>query len=197
MTPNESGTDRPQEGETVTLTDEQKQHAQAALRAVQEGVATTPQDLLNEWKAAPEWRELRNISDHGRDSDDFIEDTQKWVPVSNIIGISSDIVSEFMKGRMTSALQLLLEEEFQPWYPHDQPYLMEVCGDFYVDSDGSHRSMACKLVGIKEIYANVSVADVNESEYRTWVEHRDRGQHRDPISDSDSEPSGTAARDRG
>lgn len=163
---------RPEEGEPITLTEEQNQRARAALRAVQEDVATNPHDLLDEWKAAPGWRIIRTMSE---DDEVPTRSAEKWVPVSNIIGLDRDLLDDFMDSRMERALRLLAEGQFQPRYGgRNRPVYREICGDFYVTVDGSHRSMACKTVGVDEIYAEVEVVDVDESEYRMWVESRDR-----------------------
>ena len=190
----DGGDDRPREGETVPLTDEQKQRARAALRAVQEGVATTPHDLLDEWVAPPDSYELKSMSD--ADDEDFSEHTEKWVPVSSIKGIDRDLRDEFMEGRMKSALEMFADERFQPKHT-ESPYYMEVCGDFYVSMDGSHRSMASKVVGIEEIYANVDVVDVNESEYQEWVDRRHRDRPTSSTSDATEATPDGATDDRG
>lgn len=173
------------EGEPVELTDEQQRRARAALRAFEEGVATKPQHLT-EWKAPPSWSELQAMSE--TDDDEFAESVEKWVPVSNIVGISDDLVDDFMEGRMTGALRLLIDNEFQPHYEDEDLYYREICGDLYVSLNGSHRSIACKTVGIDEVYANVEHVDVTESEYREWVARRDGTYESDDDDDQRPDP---------
>jgi hypothetical protein len=164
-------TRRPNEGEPLELTNDQRQRARAALRAIEERIATTPQNLINDWKAKPQWSELRSMSN--AEDEEFTDVTERWVSVSDISGISRDLVGEFMEGRMKHALQLLANDEFQPKYPHGKLHYLDICGDLYVTTDGSHRSMACKTVGVNEVYARVEQVNVDDTEYQEWEDRHD------------------------
>ena len=83
-------TRRLNEGEPLELTTDQRQRARAALRAVEEGIATTPQNLINDWKAKPQWSEIRRMSN--ADDEEFTDVTERWVSVSDISGIRRDLV---------------------------------------------------------------------------------------------------------
>ena len=176
-------TRRLNEGEPLELTNDQRQRARAALRAVEERIATTPQDLINDWKTKPEWSEIRSMSN--ADDEEFTDVTERWVSVSDISGISRELVGEFMEGRITHALQLLANDEFQPKYSHGKLHYLDICGDLYVTVDGSHRSMACKTVGVNEVYARVEQVDVDDAEYQEWVDRRDGNDRSDPTPNID------------
>ena len=90
-----------------------------------------------------------------------------------------------MDGRMKHALQLLANDEFQPKYPHGDLYYLDICGDLYVTVDGSHRSIACKTVGVNEVYARVDQVDVDDTEYQEWVDRRDRNDRPDLTPNTD------------
>lgn len=129
----------------LTLDAEQRKRAEDLLQKVRSGEATEPKDVVDEWKPQP------RIVTSG-------ESILKWVSLSDVVGTDPDLTDEFMNGRLTFALELLLNGEFQPKYS-SPPHYIEIDGEFYVGNDGNHRTLACKAVGVEEIYARVYVAD--------------------------------------
>lgn len=154
----------------IELTEEQRQRAEEALEQIKRGEVTHPKDLLDEWKACPEWQEI----DRMYEGDVYKESVtvEKWIPISNIVGTVSGNIDRFKKSRIESAFQRLLDGRFEPDHSR-KPHYIEVGGDLYVGADGNHRSIACKVVGLDKILARVSEAPVNEAAYQRWTARRD------------------------
>lgn len=157
----------------LELTQQQSKRARDVLEQVKNGDATHATDLIDEWKGTPPdctLERMANVDGRGE-----IGTVYGWISVSDIAGTDPELTGRFEKGRIESVLQLMIDGRYRPEYVenHGMPHYREICGDLYVGSDGNHRSIACKAVGIDKIYAQITEYDVDETEYQRWKAHRD------------------------
>lgn len=155
----------------LELTDEQRRQAQATLDAVKNGEATHPLDFLDEWHAGPEHRDLHYLGTRYTDATENIPDeVEEWIALDSVRGIGWELYDRFVDSRLKSTLRLLIDGKFQPKYERGKPHYMELDGDLYVQADGTHRTLACKATGVKEIYARVThVPGIGTTPYRNWM----------------------------
>ena len=126
----------------------QEELAKRLCRKIESGEVSEPNDLpIDSWKGFPrddvEWIEEK-------------EEDQRMVPVKEIKG-TDQLNTERLDGyRMIKALMTLgMGDYFKR--PDHPPHLMHVEGDgYYVGSDGNHRTMSHKCLGIKQMYAKVT-----------------------------------------
>jgi len=142
------------------LSDEQKGRAEDLLERVENGDASHPTDLLDNWEPCPTWSELDAMS-NGSVFDDAneLKKEEKWVPLSNVVGTDAKLTDRFEEDRIKKVLKWMLAGEFQPKHS-DRPQYIEIGGDYYVGSDGNHRTIVSKAVGIDEIFAEVTIIPV-------------------------------------
>lgn len=165
----------------ITLTPAQRQRARAALRALEEGIISRPTDLVDVWREEPPPDAFEAEEDGDGDGDageseqsdageeSLPTEVEKMVPVEDIVGAGFAI--HFEEDRLERSLTRLLKGVYDvAWEPPNAPVYAEYCGEYYVATDGTHRSLACKAVGVEEILGTVYIHDVDEAEYQAWVD---------------------------
>lgn len=155
----------------IELTAEQSERAKDALERAENDEATCATDLLDEWKTAPSnpvLRRLSNTNDNG-----YTGTVYGWISTEDICGTDGD--GEFLGNRIEITLRRMINGRYRPEHTRNNqmPHYKEICGDLYVGQDGNHRSVACKYVGVDEIYAQISEYDVDEDAYNRWKAQRD------------------------
>ncbi|WP_154019900.1 hypothetical protein [Halococcus sediminicola] len=173
----------------LELTQQQSKRARDVLEQVKNGDATHATDLIDEWKGAPPdytLERMANVDGRGE-----VGTVYGWISVSDIAGTDPELTGRFEKGRIESVLQLMIDGQYRPEHVenHGMPHYREICGDLYVGSDGNHRSIACKAIGIDKIYAQITEYDVNETEYQRWKARRDGELVDTMVSDTSRGPS--------
>lgn len=146
---------------TLTLDREQRERAHELLEAIKRGAINRPTDFLDEWRACPSHDELTERYGRGL-FDGPTERTERWVSLADVAGTHATLVDTFKRQRLTAVLRILLEGWFQPKYDHP-PHYLEIDGELFVGYDGNHRTMVCKAIRVKEIYAKVSIIKTGES----------------------------------
>jgi len=129
--------------ETITLSDSQTVKAEQLLEMLDEDIH--PSDIVSEWNPTPSRTNLEWTNIGG-----------EYIPVTEIIGTEKHNIDRLEPKRMKNIVELLLNGEFNREH-HLAPVLCKIDGDYYVDSDGNHRVLAHKFIGIEEIYADVVV----------------------------------------
>lgn len=161
----------------ITLTNSQRERAEDALERVRSEDATHPSDLVDTWRGAPTPYHLSKLSANLESDSEFPETrtTYGWISPSNIVGTDHELTGRFVKGRMESAFERLIDGRYQPDYIRNNamPHYDEIDGDLYVGVDGNHRSIACKTVGIGSMYARITEHAVDVEEYRLWKARKD------------------------
>lgn len=148
---------------TLTLSDEQEKRAKDILERVKEGEVTHPNDVLDKWEGCPSWSELDAMSGGMVFNEETDLSEEKWVPLTNVVGTDAELTDRFEEERIEGVLEMLLAGEFKPKYTSKPPKYIEVNGDYYVGSDGNHRTIVAKAVGLEELFADVTVIPVDES----------------------------------
>ena len=145
---------------TLTLSDEQKKRAEDILKRVENGDASHPMDILDDWEPCPTWSEMDAMC-NGRvlDEANELEREEKWVSISNVVGTDAELTDRFEEDRIEKILKWMLAGEFQPKHS-DRPNYLEIGGNYYVGSDGNHRTIVSKALGVDEIFAEVTVIPV-------------------------------------
>lgn len=131
---------------TYSLTKEQERRAKTIIQNVNS--YSSPSELVDSWEAAPS-----NLS-----YDQFEEKRNVKVPVERIQGTDKHNINRLVNSRLESIVRLLLEGRFEKrrqkrGVPH---YICVNGNDYFVDSDGNHRTIAFKAIGIDNIYADVT-----------------------------------------
>lgn len=133
----------------IELDEKQKQKAEELANGIIEGQINHPKDFLEEWKGTPDeglcWGQ------------DLVSKTNKetMVDPSKIKGTERVNIDRFEKNRILRVLKWLHKGEYKEKPPHP-PDLNLIDGDYYVSSEGNHRSMSHKYLGIDKMYAEVT-----------------------------------------
>jgi hypothetical protein len=150
---------------TIELTATQRGRAEQLKDRLDNGKVTKPQDInrVRPWDSIS----IKDINEQ-REYDVYEpvnpEDTEKWVDPDDIVGVSGSPKPDehnpqkerLEPSRLHSALDRLLSGKFDVRYKQSPKYI-ELDGDYYVSSDGIHRSIACKAVNIDQIWGEVTV----------------------------------------
>lgn len=104
--------------------------------------------LVNEWKPFPRY-EVEWVEEDG-------EDYMK-VPLDQVVGTDELNVTRMKPTRMKKALMLFHMEDYEK-EPSHPPHLMKVkdTGEYFVGTDGNHRTLAHKILGLDYMYARVT-----------------------------------------
>lgn len=155
--------------EPLELTDAQRKRAEVALEVIRRKEIPQIQDFVDKWRTYPRKSVLHEIAE-GKPYEDR-EQRKEWVAVEDIRG--SDRGPTHDVYRIKPHFTQLLEGRFRPRYEVEGtslPRYVEIAGDLYVGIDGNHRSIACKAVGVDEIFAQVTPIPVDEEKYQRWIE---------------------------
>lgn len=136
--------------DTIELSHEKKKLAAQLSEQAQN--CRTPLKFVDNWYALSEqtveWNEDRG-------------EKMKEVPVDKIVGTCPQNIHRFQPYRFQKVLKKLAmgewrEEVGKPEAPH-----FKQVGDFYyIGSDGTHRALAFKALGIEKLYARVTYYDI-------------------------------------
>ena len=139
--------------ETYTLTDPQRDRARDLYHKVDDGKISTPTELVNEWKTPS------RITDPKLDSDsDYLPYPEKteFINPSNITGTFESNINRFNPGRIKSHLARFHNGEFRRDDPAP-PRLQKIGNEYYVTSDGIHRSLTAKALDLPELKCIYSI----------------------------------------
>ncbi len=131
--------------ETISLNSSQREKAISILRALSEDKVTTPKDILDEWcspQSSVRWEQ--------RDKDETFPQYERYIDPSDIRGTTGS-VDWIHHGRLAKKLKLMLDGDYN--LHRGLPPALQKRGEwYYVTSDGHHRCMAAKAVGLDELY---------------------------------------------
>jgi hypothetical protein len=128
--------------ETISLTDEQEERARDIYHRLHDGEVTHPTDIV-------EWREPTKSIDY-QTKEDTLPRYEEFIDPADIKGTTGS-TGRLEKGRLSTALVRLIQGEFEVKniYP---PVLQKLGDGYYVTTDGHHRCIAAKAVGLDEFY---------------------------------------------
>jgi hypothetical protein len=132
----------------VILSQSQKEKAREAAHYIMENPDVTPHYFLDDWYKKPQASSRKKV-----------DEKQKKVQVSMIVGTERRNIDRLVTGRIVPILGKLCDGEFEknpPWEPKMLPHLEKVNGRYYVSADGTHRTLAHKILNIETMYAEVT-----------------------------------------
>jgi len=130
-------------GETLSLTPQQRERAKEILKQTVNGEVESPVDIVDSWE------EPDTTIDRERKEKMFPK-REGFIPPEAIAG-SVAASNRLEQGRIKKVLAHMLKDNFevQNSYP---PVLQKREDRFYVTSDGHHRCMVAKTIGLEELY---------------------------------------------
>ncbi|GGL67257.1 hypothetical protein [Halocalculus aciditolerans] len=139
--------------ETYSLTDPQRDRAKELYHKVDDGEISASTELVNEWKTPPRIPDPKL----GSDSDylPYPEETE-FINPSNIAGTFESNINRFNSGRIKSHLARFHNDEFWREDPAP-PRLQKIDNEYYVTSDGIHRSLTAKALALPELKCIYSI----------------------------------------
>lgn len=128
--------------ETISLTDEQEERARDICRRLRDGEITHPTDIV-------EWREPVKSIDY-QTKEDPLPRYKEFIDPGNIRGTTGS-TGRLEKGRLGAALVRLIQGDFE--VKNNYPPVLQKLGDgYYITTDGHHRCIAAKAVGLDEFF---------------------------------------------
>ena len=134
-------------GETLSLTPEQRQRAKELLKRADNGEVKSPTDIVDSWE------EPDTTIDRERKEGIFPK-YEGLINPDAIVG-SDGFSHRLEQHRLKKVLAHMLKGNFEVQNSHP-PVLQKREGRFYVTSDGHHRSMVAKAIGLEELYVEYS-----------------------------------------
>lgn len=134
-------------GETLTLTPEQTQRAVELLKRTNDGEVNSPTDVVDSWHD-PKTSINRNLKEG------TYPRYEEFVSPDAIAG-SAGFSNRVEENRIKSVLVNMIENNFEV-QNSAPPVLQKRKGRYYVTSDGHHRCMVAKAIGLDELYAEYS-----------------------------------------
>jgi hypothetical protein len=128
---------------TVTLSDEQEARAREIYQGVKSGKITQPTDIV-------EWEKPTQRIDHSAIEGE-ISYEKGFIDPSRIRGPGKTRIHRLETAQLRTVLAWLIEGE----YEHERPYppvLLKKGTTYDVGSDGIHRCMAAKAIGLDKLY---------------------------------------------
>lgn len=134
---------------TIELNEKQKRKARELATEVSNKQVTHPTDFLDEWKPTPTqglcWGEdIKMVKNH-----------ETFIDPSRIKGTEPVNGNRFESDRILRVLAWLIRGEYK-MKPDFPPHLNLIDGNYYVSSEGNHRSMSHKYLGIDKMFAEVT-----------------------------------------
>jgi hypothetical protein len=134
-------------GETLTLTPEQTQRAVNLLKRTDDGEVGSPTDIVDSWND-PKTTINRDLKEGTYPRyEDFVSPDA----IAGSVGLSNRLE----ENRIKRVLVNMLEDNFEV-QNSAPPVLQKRKGRFYVTSDGHHRCMVARTIGLNELYAEFS-----------------------------------------
>lgn len=134
-------------GETLTLTSEQEQRAAELLKRTDNGEVDSPTDIVDSWHD-PKTSINR---DQKEGTYPRYEDYVSPEAIAGSVGLSNRLEKNRIKGVLVN----MLEDNFEV-QNSAPPVLQKRKGRYYVTSDGHHRCMVARAIGLDELYAEYS-----------------------------------------
>jgi len=147
----------------LSLSEAQTEKAVAILEGMDDGSIRTPQDIVPWWKNAISWGDInRTVEYDVYENMDSSDEVRKWISTEDIQGLAGPTAdnswqtrAEDMKAvRMVNILEIMLEGEFRLDY-EDPPVFIEFDDQYYLDTDGRHRTLALLALEVDEFMATV------------------------------------------
>lgn len=140
--------------ETISLTEKQRERAQNILEQIDDKEINHPEDLVNTWEPKPDDEEINEMSEVNIFERRLSQD-KRYVPTSNIVGNNKYSIDYIQPRRIKKITNWLLDGEFER--KNFAPPTLESIGEnYYIYTDGTHRVLTFKSIGIEEIYAKVT-----------------------------------------
>lgn len=133
--------------ETVSLDEAQRERAIALAKKLEADEIDSPTDVVTSWEPPSDSLDW----DSYREDDVRFEQGEQFVDTAKIKGPLASTEHRLEQQRLKKVLAWLINGEFevQNIYP---PYLEKRGERYYVSTDGHHRCMAAKAVGLDELY---------------------------------------------
>jgi hypothetical protein len=135
--------------ETYSLSESQRERAKTLYEQVDAGEITSPTEFVDEWQPR------HKVTDYDPELVPYPEATE-FIDPSKIAGTTKTNLSRFSSGRIKTHLARFYHGEFER-QRRCPPRLQKIEGQFYVTSDGIHRSLTAKALGISELYVKYSI----------------------------------------
>lgn len=133
----------------VKLNQRQERMARDLSTKISNKQVKHPKDFLDVWKPTPTqglcWgKDIKSIKNH-----------ETYIDPSKIKGTEPVNKDRFESNRILRVLAWLIKGEYKV-KPDHPPDLNLIDGNYYVSSEGNHRSMSHKFLGIDKMYAEVT-----------------------------------------
>jgi hypothetical protein len=112
-----------------------------------ESYIASPTELVDSWQEP----EAMIDRDRYQERDEPFVQTEGHVSPSKIVG-SLGASGRLVRNRIKNILVCMIQNKYEVEHPVP-PSLQRRNGRFYVNSDGHHRSMVAKAIGLDEVYA--------------------------------------------
>lgn len=132
-------------GDVVQLTSNQLNRVEELIEEID--TFSEPEDVVDEWKEEPAYEEREYLD----------REERMFYQTENIVGTCEMNIDRFVKGRFLKTLRLLKKGKYrkEPHFPPQIHYFQDK-NEGYIGSDGIHRCLAFKAVGIEEIFIRAS-----------------------------------------
>jgi len=134
--------------ETLSLPPEESKRAKRLLKRIEDGDVQSPNDIVDSWEEPDgriDWERKNNAFPHH----------EGFIDPAAIAG-SVDMTGRLEKHRIKKILVHMLKGEFE--VQHTAPPVLQRRGDhYYVSSDGHHRSVVAKAIGLGKLYTEYEV----------------------------------------
>lgn len=128
-------------GETISLTKEQRERARRLLKQTVDGDVETPTDVVDSWEEPATTKKQNECQSPQHEG---------FISPSAIAG-SVEFSNRLEKHRLKKILAYLLKGNFE--LRNSYPPVLEKREDrFYVTTDGHHRCMVAKGIGLERLY---------------------------------------------
>jgi hypothetical protein len=134
-------------GETLTLTPEQTHRAVKLLKRTDDGEVQSPTDVVESWHKP-------RTSINGDAEERTYPRSEDFVSPDAIAG-SAALPNRLEENRIKAVLVCMLEDNFEV-KNSAPPVLQKRKGRYYVTSDGHHRCLVARALGLDELYAEYS-----------------------------------------
>ena len=134
-------------GETLTLTPEQTHRAVKLLKRIDDGDIRSPTDVVDSWHDPK--------TSINRDQKEGTYPRYEGFVSPDAIAGSVGLSNRLEDSRIKGVLVNMLEDNFE-LQNSAPPVLQKRKGRYYVTSDGHHRCMVARAIGLDELYAEYS-----------------------------------------
>jgi hypothetical protein len=135
--------------DSLELNEEQRDRAIEIYRRIEAGEVQSPTDIVESWETPEE------VVDYSEYDGTFPRD-EDFISPKKIAGTLPSTINRVETGRLQTILKWMVEGDFQTQHMCP-PVVQQRDNRYYVTSDGHHRCMVAKAVGLDELYVEYSV----------------------------------------